>query len=190
MNKTKKLYCYVDETGQDTQGELFIVSVVVTEEERDELLSLCEEVEKTSGKGKVKWNEARHHKRLNYIRRVLREPAFKRKLNFAIYRDSQDYLPLTVLTIARAIVAREWRTYNVSVLIDGLPRSLRGWVGSELRHFHIQVRKVRGVRKDEANALIRLADAVCGFVRAAKKGQKDYQVLLRKAREKEVINEL
>ena len=27
---TTKLYCYVDETGQDTQGCLFLVAVVVT----------------------------------------------------------------------------------------------------------------------------------------------------------------
>lgn len=27
----QKLYCYVDETGQDTEGRLFLVSVVVTD---------------------------------------------------------------------------------------------------------------------------------------------------------------
>jgi hypothetical protein len=31
MKKTEKLYCYVDETGQDTMGKFFIVSVVVFE---------------------------------------------------------------------------------------------------------------------------------------------------------------
>ncbi len=30
MEKTKR-YCYVDETGQDTQGHLFVVSVVIPE---------------------------------------------------------------------------------------------------------------------------------------------------------------
>ena len=32
---TQKFYCYVDETGQDTQGELFIVSVVIADQERE-----------------------------------------------------------------------------------------------------------------------------------------------------------
>jgi len=32
-----KLYCYVDETGQDTLGELFIVAVVVSDADRDNL---------------------------------------------------------------------------------------------------------------------------------------------------------
>lgn len=50
----QKLYCYVDETGQDTEGDLFVVSLVVTGDERDELLKLCESIEKKSGKGKFK----------------------------------------------------------------------------------------------------------------------------------------
>lgn len=48
----QKLYCYVDENGQDTKGDIFIVSVVVTGKERDRLLNLCEEIEVESGKGK------------------------------------------------------------------------------------------------------------------------------------------
>ncbi len=36
MALTHKLFCYVDETGQDTQGRLFVVAVVVTGSEREE----------------------------------------------------------------------------------------------------------------------------------------------------------
>jgi hypothetical protein len=168
---TRKLYCYVDETGQDTRGNLFIVSVAVADEERDRLLALCEKIETETGKGRVKWIKTEYARRLDYVRRILQEPIFKGKLNFAVYRNSKDYLPLTVLTIARAIVACEIGAYSATVLIDGLPRSQERWVGSELRHLHVKVRKVRGVHKDENDALIRLADAMCGFVRAAVEGQ-------------------
>ena len=34
----EKLYAYVDETGQDTQGTLFLLAVVVVGDERDILL--------------------------------------------------------------------------------------------------------------------------------------------------------
>ena len=34
----KKLYCYVDESGQDTKGGFFVVSIVVLEKERDLIL--------------------------------------------------------------------------------------------------------------------------------------------------------
>ena len=30
----QKLYCYVDETGQNTEGDLFVVSIVLTEKEK------------------------------------------------------------------------------------------------------------------------------------------------------------
>jgi hypothetical protein len=54
MPQTHKLYCYVDETGQDTLGKMFIVSVVVTDGRRDELERFIEKLEKDTGK-KTKW---------------------------------------------------------------------------------------------------------------------------------------
>lgn len=80
MNMKQKLYCYVDENGQDTKGDIFIVSVVVTGKERDELLSLCEEIERRSGKGKFKWSKAERKKRLDYIKQIFSNKHFKRKL--------------------------------------------------------------------------------------------------------------
>lgn len=185
-----KLYCYVDESGQDTRGSLFIVSIVLVDKEKDRATKLCEYMERASGKGHVKWIKANHSKRLEYIRYVLHEFFFIGKLNFAVYRNSRDYFPLTVLTIARAIVANVQGTYKATVLIDGLPRAQQRWVGSELRHLHIQVRKVRGLRKEENDALIRLADAVCGFVRLALEGQKEALELFERAKQSGFLREL
>ncbi|HIP97684.1 MAG TPA: hypothetical protein EYH32_10770, partial [Anaerolineae bacterium] len=83
----EKLYCYVDETGQDTRGELFIVSVVIVGAGRDQAIQLCEAIERATGKGRVKWLKTRYDRRLAYIRRVLQEPIFQGKLNFAIYQN-------------------------------------------------------------------------------------------------------
>jgi len=187
---TEKFYCYVDETGQDTRGDLYIVAVIVADVERDHLIKVCEAIERESGKGRVKWVKADYAKRLDYIRRVLQDSTFKGKLNFAVYRNSLDYLPLTVLTIARTIVARGQRTYKATVLIDGLPRSHERWVGSELRHLRIQIKKVRGVRRDENHALIRLADAVCGFVRAALEGQVEMKQVFEQGKQSGFLKEL
>ncbi len=178
----EKFYCYVDETGQDTQGDLFIVSVIVADEARDRAIDLCENIERETGKGRVKWIKAGYAQRLNYIQRILQESVFKGNLNFAIYRNSKDYLPLTILTIARAIVARGQKMYKATILIDGLPRSHERWVGSELRHLHIHVRKVRGTKKHQNDALIRLADAICGFVRDASEGQETMKELFERGK--------
>jgi len=167
---TQKFYCYVDETGQDTQGELFIVAVVVADQERDQLRQACAEIERDSRKGRRKWVKTKHDRRLAYIRQVVERPIFVGKLNFAIYRGAQDYSSLTIQTIARALSATGETDYKATVSIDGLPRSMEREVGLQLRRLGIRARKVRGL-KDEADALIRLADAVCGLVRGATEGQ-------------------
>ena len=130
---TRKLYCYVDETGQDTQGELFIVTVVVTGQDRDQLRQTCEEIERDSRKGRRKWIKTKYDRRLAYIRQVVERPIFAGKLNLAIYRDAQDYSFLTVQAIVRALSATGETDYKATVFIDGLPRSLERAVVLQLR---------------------------------------------------------
>ena len=65
-----RLNLYVDESGQDTRGRLFIVAVVAVEKS-DELSRLCESLEEVSGKGKAKWGKADKNKRLAYLRDVI-----------------------------------------------------------------------------------------------------------------------
>ena len=56
----QKLYAYVDESGQDTAGRLFVVSVLLLAEERDALLPRLEGIETRSGKQNTKWQKTRH----------------------------------------------------------------------------------------------------------------------------------
>lgn len=88
----QKLYCYVDETGQDQGSTFFLVSVVVLEAEREELIQQLEQIERASGKGRRKWMEARDAQRLNYIQRVLSMPRFRGSLSFAIYPQASNYM--------------------------------------------------------------------------------------------------
>jgi GNAT superfamily N-acetyltransferase len=165
---TKKLYCYVDESGQDTRGKLFVVSVVVTAEERDDLTQMLEQIERETGKGHRKWHKAGKRRRLSYIERVLKLEMLRDRLNFALYYDSTEYLDLTTRAIVSALENTEKVSdYKATILIDALPDAQVHWVGTVLRRSHIRLAKVRGVRLDENNPLIRLADALCGFVRDA-----------------------
>jgi hypothetical protein len=43
--RAAKLYAYVDETGQDTQGTMFLVSVVVAGETRDAARRVLQDIE-------------------------------------------------------------------------------------------------------------------------------------------------
>jgi hypothetical protein len=72
-----KLFCYVDESGQDTRGRLFIVSVVVSSQEREELREVCAEFEQETGKGRLKWVDAEPRRRLAYLQQALSSPLMK-----------------------------------------------------------------------------------------------------------------
>jgi len=185
-----KLYCYVDETGQDMQGDLFIVSVVVTDQEREQFRQVCEAIERDSHKGQRKCIKTTYNRRLAYIRQVLGEPIFRGKLNFAVYHEGRDYTFMTVQTIARALDATGETDYKATVFIDGLPRSLEQSVGLELRRSGIHAKKVKGIKKDENDALIRLADAVCGFVRSAVEGQSVMRALFEQGIQTEALKDL
>ena len=162
----QKIYCYVDETGQDTQGQFFIVSVIVTGEMRDRLGARLEEIEKATRKGNVKWIRSRSLFRLAYMKAVLSDPLFKNTLHFSHYEQTKKYMVLTVLATARAIATVPDRGV-AAVYVDGLPKSRVQWFSTELRRLSVRTSKVVGVRKEESDAFIRLADAYCGFVRQA-----------------------
>ena len=68
----QKLYCYVDESGQDTQGKSFWVSVIIVlQEERDILETLLENVEKQVHKRKFKWKSTHYKVKTKYIQEML-----------------------------------------------------------------------------------------------------------------------
>ncbi len=161
----QKLYCYVDETGQDTKGDLFLVALVVTGSERDELVREAEQIEKKSGKHLIKWRKTRLDRKTAYLRAILSSPQFAEKLFFARYTKTKGaYLDLMALSTARAILQKAQGKYSATVIVDGLHESEVWHFTHVLRSLRIPVRKVRGM-KDESNSLIRLADAIAGFVR-------------------------
>src|SRR5438094_7017604 len=47
----QKLYAYVDESGQDTEGRIFVVSIVVLDNERDTVRQRLEEIEQRRQRG-------------------------------------------------------------------------------------------------------------------------------------------
>ena len=50
----QKLYAYVDESGQDTEGRFYVVSVALFGTDRDTVLARLEALEDRTGKGRVK----------------------------------------------------------------------------------------------------------------------------------------
>jgi hypothetical protein len=170
-------YCYVDETGQDTGRELFIVSVVLTEGEQDRLFEICEAIELDVGKW-GKWVKTSYPVKLAYIQRILTTEDLCGRLYFARYFNTTEHLRLTVRTISGSLRRHRMTDRKANVLIDALPRPSQTKVSNELHNMGIRTEKVKGVKKDENNSLIRLADAICGLVREAYEGRPEMRNLV------------
>ena len=185
----QKLYCYVDETGQDTRGALFLVSVVVAAGEVQPLREALERIEGTSRKGSDKWVRTNPQRQLAYVTGVIGSGLLRGKIYFSQYRNTREYESLTVLTTARAILQKADSPYEATVFIDGLGKKQQHRVASSLRRLRVRVRKVRGL-SDQADAVIRLADAMAGFIRACVKGQERFVPLFVRALDEGIIHEL
>ena len=61
------MYCYVDESGQHTQGDFFSVAVVIvnTIEARDNTERMLLAMERKTGKGSTKWAKTHYVKKLS-----------------------------------------------------------------------------------------------------------------------------
>jgi hypothetical protein len=160
----KKLYCYVDESGQDTSGKLFLVSVILASGERETLRDFLSKIEKTSGKGIKKWMKSTQKQKHDYLEALFQHNAFEEKIYYSEYHDTRAYVDLIILSAAKSIHGANELFSETVIFVDGLKRSERHHFAAGIRKLNIRVRKVRGI-KDEADEFIRLADAICGFMR-------------------------
>lgn len=169
----KKLYAYIDESGQDTKGFVFVVSVLVLGGEADGICKELEKMEVESRKKNTKWNKSHHEFRKAYIEGVLKMKSLKGTIFFEMFSDTKKYIELTSFATAKAILKKSGGDdYKVTVFVDGFKKKEIEVFSRGLRDLRIKTRKIRGVKKDENNAFIRLVDAICGLVRDKEDGNK------------------
>jgi uncharacterized membrane protein len=185
----QKLYAYVDESGQDTLGELFLVSVVVTGEAREGLRKKLRTIERVSGKQTKKWRKARLAERTAYLQSVFQLAELTGCIYYARYHDTRAYVDLMILSTAKALYAQGAELPQATVIVDGLSRPERPRFAAGLRKLRIRVHKVRGAR-DQSDELIRLADAIAGGVRDSLEGDAIMRPLFAQAERRGVVREV
>ena len=188
--KKQKLYAYVDESGQDTKGSMFVVSVLVLEEERETVLQQLAKIEIGSGKKNVKWHKSRHEFRTQYIERLAQLQRLKGRIFFEIFSDTKKYIDLTSFTTAKAILKRSGEDYRARVFIDSFNKKELEIFRRGLRALKIKARQIRGVKKEENDAFIRLVDAICGMVRDAHEDNQWAKGALSKLKKNKIVTEL
>ena len=71
--KIKKLYCYVDETGQDAGSNFFVVVSVVSGEEQNKIRNDLLNLESSSKVHARKWFNSRSPAKEQFLRAVIKE---------------------------------------------------------------------------------------------------------------------
>lgn len=184
-----KLYCYVDETGQDTEGELFLVAVVLKDiSELETLEKKLEEIEARSGKKQFKWKKVNQKIKKRYLEELIQVKELKNAIFYATYQASKEYSKLTSFTIAKAVLAKESTNYTVTVIIDGLNDRERNIVREELKKLKIKYRKIRGMR-DEQSIFLRLSDAMAGFLREVYEGEEYAKQFMKRFEKATIVTE-
>lgn len=185
-----KLYCYVDEAGQDIGAKLFLVAVVLKEMEGiTSLEKKLEEIEERTGKRKRKWKKIGKEIKIKYLEELVKLKELKNSIFYATYQASSEYSKLTSFTIAKAVLAKENSTnYTVTVIIDGLNDKEREVVRNELKKLKFKYRKIRGM-KDEQSVFLRLADAMAGFLREVNEEKEYTKAFAKRFKTSEIVTE-
>ncbi|HIE27959.1 TPA: hypothetical protein EYP66_11795 [Candidatus Poribacteria bacterium] len=141
----QKLYAYVDETGQNTLGSYFLVAVITTEkEQRDALEEQMEKIERESRKGKRKWIRTHPQRKVAYLEGLSGVDLLRESIFYASHQNRTDYVQLTTLTIAQAILHKAEDNYRAIIYIHRLNSEERKRISAGLGKQNIRKKKVRG----------------------------------------------
>lgn len=185
----QKLYVFVDETGQDTQGKLFLVAITLKEIGQLELLEKkLEEIELKTGKKKAKWRKTNKEIKRKYLEELIQIKELKDSIFYSVYENTKEYTSLTSFTVAKTILSRNRENYTVTVIIDGLNDKEREVVRKELKKLKIKYNKIRGM-KDEQNIFLRLSDAMAGFLREVYEKEEYALEFMKRFKERKIVVE-
>jgi hypothetical protein len=190
--KKQKFYAYIDESGQDTKGKFFVVSVLILEKNRELILKKLKKIEKESRKKKIKWHKAYYKYNQKYIEKILNSNLLKENIFFEIFYNTKEYLKCTAQATSGAVSykIKNKKNYQIINYLDGFDKKEIDKFKRELKPFNIKSKKSCGVRKDENNAFIRLSDAICGLVRQAKNKNKWAESVLQEMKKRKIIQEV
>ena len=177
----QKLYCYVDETGQDIGSTFFWVVAVVSDQDQHALREELDVIEVQAHTGARKWHKSRPQRRIDYLSRVLDRGICAGSVFAGCYAKPLPFFLPMLEVVAQAIESRASADYRVTVIVDGIDKKKARELAGGLRVRGIRSVSVKGHR-DESEPMLRLADMWAGAIRSAADGEADAAKVVEKAR--------
>jgi hypothetical protein len=185
----QKLYCYVDESGQDPKSEFFVVVAVVSVGNPEDLRNRLVAVEQLAGTNRKKWHKVRHSNKMRYLTLVLEQKIATGEVYAAHFKKPIPYFFPMIEVLEKAIKEMAQRNYSARIHVDGIDKQKSQALTNALRASGISLRMVRS-RRDESEPLIRLADMWAGCHRSALLKDKDAQAIFRRAKKEKYLRDL
>jgi Protein of unknown function (DUF3800) len=178
----QKLYCFIDETGQDDRSQVFIVVAVISDSAQQELKEALLQMEQQTKLGAKKWHKSRKEEREAFLAKLVEAQIAAGGVFFGKYPKPIPFFLPMLETLSRAIQMVATEEYQAVVYVDGIDRKKSQELTNALRVKGIRTKHVRSVR-DESEPLIRLADRWAGCIRAGVEGSTEAQALVQRALE-------
>ena len=185
----QKLYCYVDESGQDPTSQFFVVVAVVSDTDQELLRKKITDAEELSQTHHLKWHKTAHARRILFLSIVLQQKIVAGGVYIAHYRKPLPFFFPMISVVEKAIKANAKKPYRATIYVDGIDHYKATQLTNALRASGISLRLVKN-RRDESEPLIRLADMWAGCIRSALLKQADAQVLFKQAKEQGYLHDI
>ncbi|MDX2043895.1 MAG: DUF3800 domain-containing protein [Acidobacteriota bacterium] len=166
----QKLVCYVDETGQDSRSECFIVVAVVSENDQSMLKEALIGLEQQSKVGAKKWHKLRSPEREAFLELALNAHLATGEIFFGRHQKPVSFFEAMIDTLSNAILSIADEVSQTTVFVDGIDKKKARELTNALREKGIKTQQVRSAR-DESEPLIRFADRWAGCIRGRIEGQ-------------------
>ena len=176
----QKLYCFVDETGQDAGSGVFIVVCIVILGNPESLDLLLIELENKMGIGITKWHKTQHLRRLAFLVNFVEKMYKNIKVYYGLFKKPINYQISTLKVIQKCLDNYLEIKFEAVVYIDGINTVSAKKFTKDLRNKKFYLKLVKGI-KDESMSLIRLADRWAGCLRLVIEGNQDAKSLVKKA---------
>jgi len=177
----QKIYCFVDETGQDDISEFFIVVSITTEKDRDFFRIKLTQLEYLLKIGKRKWHKADRERRKQFLNMLVNNKIGAGDVYFGRYKKPLPYFLPMLDVLEKSINNKIKGDYRAVVYIDGIDKKKAIELTNALRLRGVRLTLVRSAR-DESEPLIRLADRWAGCIRGASLGRKNEKIIFENAR--------
>ncbi len=188
--KVRKLYVFVDESGQDDRSKHFIVVIVIVAKNLADVRAELLEIESTARTNSMKWHKTRHDRRICYL-----ELAYDRKISvgsvyFGCYEKPIPYFFPMLDVLEQAIKNNAGNSKSTATIyVDGIDKEVARKLTNTLRSRGISLRLVQS-RREKSEPLIRLADMWAGCIRGALLNGKESERIFKKAKKSGYLREI